>query len=404
MREYSLVFLVAAAVTYLLTPIARRVAIRTGAMAEPRDRDVHAIPTPRLGGVAMYGGVVAAFLVAKRLPTLGKTFEGSSEDTALLVAGGLICLLGAVDDRWGLDAFTKLAGQALAAGVMVLLGLQLLYLPIPGSEGTFILTKELAVLATVALSLVMVNAINFIDGLDGLAAGVVAIAAGAFFVFSYQLSVEQRNIVARPATLISAVLVGVCVGFLPHNFNPARIFMGDAGSMLIGLMLAAASTSGIGSLAFDQLGNTQQAAFFVPLIVPAIVLAVPFIDLVLAIVRRMRAGRPVFAPDKEHLHHRLLEYRPLAHPRGADHVLLVRPDRLRGSRRLFRPSRAGPRRRRRAGPDRRPLDEPAAAALQPPRLVATPPRRNATGSHFGRFPCGACDPVAFRRRGRALSR
>src|SRR5688500_5213636 len=187
-------------------------------MAEPRDRDVHAIPGPRLGGVAMYGGVVAAFLVARRLPTLGKTFEGSSEDTAILVAGGLICLLGAVDDRWGLDAFTKLAGQALAAGVMVILGLQLLYLPIPGSDGTFILTRELAVLATVILSLVMVNSINFIDGLDGLAAGVVAIAAGAFFVFSYQLAVEQRNSVARPATLMSAVLIGVCVGFLPHNF------------------------------------------------------------------------------------------------------------------------------------------------------------------------------------------
>ena len=308
MREYTLVFLVAAAVTYLLTPIARRVAIRTGTMAQPRDRDVHAIPTPRLGGVAMYGGVVAAFLVARRLPTLGKTFDGSSEDTALLVAGGLICLLGAVDDRWGLDALTKLAGQSLAAGVMVILGLQLLYLPIPGSDGTFILDKELAVVFTVVLSLVMVNSINFIDGLDGLAAGVVAIAAGAFFVFSYQLAVEQRALVARPATLMSAVLVGVCVGFLPHNFNPARIFMGDAGSMLIGLMLAATSTSGIGSIAFDQLDDREQAAFFVPLIVPAIILAVPFIDLVLAVVRRMRAGRPVFTPDKEHLHHRLLEY------------------------------------------------------------------------------------------------
>ncbi|HVE98713.1 MAG TPA: MraY family glycosyltransferase [Mycobacteriales bacterium] len=308
MREYSLVFLVAAAVTYLLTPIARRVAIRTHTLAEPRDRDVHAIPTPYLGGVAMYGGIVAALLVARRLPTLGQTFSGSSEDTAILVAGGLICLLGTVDDRWGLDAFTKLAGQALAAGVMVILGLQLLYLPVPGSDGTFILDRELSVLVTVALSLVMVNSINFIDGLDGLAAGVVAIAAGAFFVFSYQLAVEQRAIIARPATLMSAVLIGACVGFLPHNFNPARIFMGDAGSMLIGLMLAAASTSGIGNVAFGQLDNSQQAAFFVPLVVPAVILAVPFVDLLLAVVRRMRAGRPVFAPDKQHLHHRLLEY------------------------------------------------------------------------------------------------
>jgi UDP-GlcNAc:undecaprenyl-phosphate GlcNAc-1-phosphate transferase len=211
-----------------------------------------------------------------------------------------------VDDRWGLDALTKLAGQALAAGVMVLLGLQLLFAPFPGRE-TVVLPRDLGVLLTIALTLVMVNSINFIDGLDGLASGVVAIAAGAFFVFTYQLSVEQGSSRAAPAALISAVLCGVCVGFLPHNFNPARIFMGDSGSMLLGLLLASATTSGVGTVAYGQLDSAAQVSFFIPLLVPLLVLAVPFIDLCLAIFRRMRAGRPVFAPDKEHLHHRLLE-------------------------------------------------------------------------------------------------
>ena len=306
MREYTLVFAVAAAVTYLLTPIARRIALATGTMARPRDRDVHSIPTPYLGGLAMYGGMAAAFLVSRSLPTLGRVWEQSSEPVAVLIAGGVICLIGVVDDRWGLDALTKLAGQALAAGIMVLLGIQLLYMTLPG-VGVVSLGNELGVPVTVLLALAMVNSINFIDGLDGLAAGVVAIAAGAFFVFCYQFSVELQVIRTGPATLISAVLAGVCVGFLPHNFAPARVFMGDSGSMLIGLMLAAAATSGTGQFDFTALRGQDVAAFLTPILVPVIVLVVPFVDLLLAIVRRMRAGRPVFAPDKEHLHHRLLE-------------------------------------------------------------------------------------------------
>ena len=306
MREYTLVFTVAAAVTYLLTPIARRVALARGVLAQPRDRDVHAIPTPYLGGLAMYGGVAAALLVSRSLPTLGKIWDQSSEPRAILIAGALICLIGVLDDRYGLDALTKLAGQALSTGVMVLLGIQLLYLSLPGI-GTVSLNDDVAVPATVLLALVMVNSINFIDGLDGLAAGVVAIAAGAFFVFCYQFSVVLQVQRAGPATLFSAVLAGVCVGFLPHNFHPARIFMGDSGSMLIGLMLAAAATSGTGQFAFDQLSGEDVAAYLTPLLVPVIVLVVPFIDLLLTIVRRMRSGRPLFAPDKEHLHHRLLE-------------------------------------------------------------------------------------------------
>jgi UDP-GlcNAc:undecaprenyl-phosphate GlcNAc-1-phosphate transferase len=307
MREYALVFFVAAAVTYVLTPVARRVAMTTSTLARPRDRDVHAIPTPYLGGLAMFGGVVAAMYVARALPAL-QVIRGTPEPKAILVAGGLVSLVGVADDRWQLDAFTKLAGQAVAAGVLVLLGVQLQFITLPGTGAqNFALDPNLSVVATVLLTLVMVNSINFIDGLDGLAAGVVGIAAVAFFGFCYQLSVVQRNTRVTPATLLAAIVAGVCVGFLPHNFSPARIFMGDSGSMLLGLLLAAAVTSGTTSFDPTAIGTGRSATFFFPVLLPLTVLAVPFVDLLLAVFRRTRTGRSVFAPDKEHLHHRLLE-------------------------------------------------------------------------------------------------
>ena len=312
MREYLLVLCVAAAVTYLLTPLARRFALRFGAMAEPRDRDVHAIPTPRLGGLAMYAGVCAGFLVAGSLPALSRVFQ-YSDVQATVVAGGIIVALGAADDRWGIDALTKLAGQVVAAGVMVLLGLQVLILTLPG-VGAISLGPE-SVILTIGITLLTVNAINFVDGLDGLAAGVGAIAALAFFAFSYGVAsggvtggVAQDRITAP--TLIAVVLAGACLGFLPHNFNPARIFMGDAGSMLIGLMLSAAVISLTGQISYANLASAPASASFpvlLPLLLPFAVLAVPVVDLLLAIVRRTRAGRSPFAPDKEHLHHRLME-------------------------------------------------------------------------------------------------
>jgi UDP-GlcNAc:undecaprenyl-phosphate GlcNAc-1-phosphate transferase len=303
-REYALVLCVAAAVTYLLTPLARRLAIRIGAMAQPRDRDVHAIPTPRLGGLAMYAGVCAAFLVAHQLPALSGVFR-YSDVQAVTIGGGVIVLLGFVDDKWGIDALTKLAGQVVAAGIMVLLGLQLLTLTLPGVNLS--LGPE-GVPLTVLLALLTVNAINFVDGLDGLAAGVGAIAALAFFAFSYSLSsgdIQQTRITSP--TLIAVVLAGACLGFLPHNFNPARVFMGDSGSMLTGLMLAGAATSLTGQINYGNLPASTTFPALLPLLLPFAVLAVPFIDLVLAVFRRTRAGRSPFAPDKAHLHHRLLE-------------------------------------------------------------------------------------------------
>lgn len=304
MREYLLTLLVAAAVTYLVTPVVRRGALRWGAMAEVRDRDVHAVPTPRLGGVAMFAGFAAAMLVASQLPFLRLVSEDSQDPWALLSGAALICLLGVIDDRWGLDALTKLAGQVLAAGVMVVQGLQLLWLPI---GGTYVLPQSEGIALTILVVVVTVNAVNFVDGLDGLAAGIVAIAAGTFFVFSYALSRLEGIDRAATPTLVTAILVGMCVGFLPHNFYSARVFMGDSGSMLIGLLLAAGTISLTGRIEPGAVTSIGLVPALLPLLLPFLVLLVPLTDLLLAVVRRTRAGRSPFAPDKQHLHHRLLE-------------------------------------------------------------------------------------------------
>ncbi len=308
MREYALVCCIAAAVTFLLTPVVRVLARRWGAVARPRDRDVHAIPTPRLGGVAIYGGMAVALLVAHLMPTLHRTYRGS-ETSAVLAAGGIICLLGVLDDRWELDSLTKLAGQVFAAGVMVLLGVQLLTLYVPfGGVGTLSFGRNDSVGLTVVLCLLTINAINFIDGLDGLAAGVSAISALAFFAYSYHLARQGYGDVAFAPTLLSAVLAGACLGFLPHNFTPARVFMGDSGSMLIGLTLAAAATTASTGADPQSFGSAVTTIpLYLPLLLPLSVLAVPLVDLVLAVLRRVKAGRSPFAPDKMHLHHRLLE-------------------------------------------------------------------------------------------------
>ncbi|SNS04197.1 UDP-GlcNAc:undecaprenyl-phosphate GlcNAc-1-phosphate transferase [Geodermatophilus pulveris] len=307
MREYVVVLLTAGLVTFLATPVVRVAAVRLRMMAAPRERDVHVIPTPRGGGVAMYLGVAAAILVATRLPALQRTFD-DSQTAAVLVAGGLICALGVLDDKFGLDALTKLTGQIAAAGVMVLLGVQLAFVFLPVADiGTLSLGPDIGVPLTLLLTVATVNALNFIDGLDGLAAGVSAIAALAFFAYSYNLGIEGYDDIASAPTLITAVLAGACLGFLPHNFSPARIFMGDSGSMLVGLMLSAAAVSATGQAdpqTFDSAATLLPLAL--PLLVPIAVLSIPFIDLVMAVVRRSLRGRSPFSPDKMHLHHRLL--------------------------------------------------------------------------------------------------
>ena len=304
MREYMLCLFAAAAVTYFLTPPVRALAIRWGIIAPVRDRDVHDTPTPRLGGLAMAGGLLAGLLLASKLPMMSAVFDGSTTIVALLSGAAIIVMLGIVDDKWGLDAPTKLAGQVLAAGVMAFQGVAIIWLPI---GGTFVLDPLTSVLLTVIVVVVSINAINFVDGLDGLAAGIVAVAAGAFFVYAYVLSVELGLERATLATLVSVVLVGMGLGFLPNNLFPARIFMGDTGSMLLGLLLAAATITLSGQVDPSALSRGVFLPTLLPLILPFAVMALPLADLGLAVIRRTRAGRNPFAPDKRHLHHRLLE-------------------------------------------------------------------------------------------------
>ncbi len=310
LREYLLVGLTTAVLTFLLTGLVRILALRTGAVAMPRARDVHRAPIPRLGGVAMFGGILGGVLLSHQLPVLRRSFEFSGDVVGVLAAGGIIMLIGALDDRFELDSLTKFAGQVTAAGVLVLYGVQWIVFPwVPwnGGSSTLVLGQDQAVLVTVALVVVMINAMNFVDGLDGLAAGIGLIAAVAIGAFTLQLLQRSGGSVQLyPPTLFAALIAGACLGFLPHNFQPARIFMGDSGAMLIGLMLAAASTSASGKLP-PVSGATDALALFSPLLVVAAVLFVPLLDLLLAVVRRTRAGRSPFAADKMHLHHRLLE-------------------------------------------------------------------------------------------------
>ncbi|ADI06906.1 teichoic acid linkage unit synthesis [Streptomyces bingchenggensis BCW-1] len=314
-REYLLTLCITAAVTYLLTGPVRKFAIVVGAMPEIRARDVHREPTPRLGGIAMFGGLCAGLLVAAHLTNLKGVFELSNEPRALLSGAGLIWLLGVLDDKWGVDALIKLGGQMIAAGVMVLQGLTILWLPVPG-VGPVSLTPWQGTLLTVALVVITINAVNFVDGLDGLASGMVCIAAAAFFMYAYRIWYGYGLEAAAPATLFAAILMGMCLGFLPHNIHPARIFMGDSGSMLIGLVLAAGAISITGQVDPDAMrlftGSVTATVHatvpvYIPLLLPLTVIAVPFADLVLAIVRRTWRGQSPFAADRGHLHHRLLE-------------------------------------------------------------------------------------------------
>ncbi|MFH8678780.1 MraY family glycosyltransferase [Streptomyces lydicus] len=314
-REYLLTLCVTAAVTYLLTGPVRKFAIAAGAMPEIRARDVHREPTPRLGGIAMFGGLCAGLLVASHLTNLKSVFESSNEPRALLSGAALIWILGVLDDKWGVDALVKLGGQMIAAGVMVLQGLTILWIPIPG-VGTVSLTPMQGTLLTVALVVITINAVNFVDGLDGLASGMVCIAAAAFFMYAYRMWFGYGIEAAAPATLFSVVLMGMCLGFLPHNMHPARIFMGDSGSMLIGLVMAAGAVSVTGQVDPDLLnqkaGGLREATHamvpvYIPLLLPLTVIAVPVADLILAIVRRTWKGQSPFAADRGHLHHRLLE-------------------------------------------------------------------------------------------------
>ena len=309
LRELALVGLTAAIVTYFATGGVRVLARRLGAVAYPRERDVHLLPTPRMGGLAMYLGVISAVFLASQLPALTRGFVYSSGLPAVVIAGGLVMGIGLIDDRWGLDALTKFAGQITAASVLVTMGVawSVLYIPF-GGVGTVVLDQATSILLTLALTVAVVNAMNFIDGLDGLAAGLGLITAMAICIFSVGLLRDHGgDVLFYPPAVISVVLAGACLGFLPHNFHPARIFMGDSGSMLVGLMLAAASTTAAGPISQSAYGARDVFALLSPFLLVVAVMFVPALDMLLAIVRRTRAGRSPFSPDKMHLHHLLLQ-------------------------------------------------------------------------------------------------
>ena len=314
MKEYGLTVLVAATVTYLLTPLVRKFAIWFGAWHEPRERDVHTEPVPELGGLAIFCGVAAALLVASRMFPLSGVFAGTRVGSGLLLAGGVVVLIGVVDDRWGLGALTKLVGQIGAGAILVWSGAVVGWLPLPGG-GTLALTQDQQTVLTILIVVMTINAVNFIDGLDGLATGIVGIGAAAFYLYYYTLAKRLGLSEQTDPALASAVLAGVCLGFLPHNFHPARIFLGDTGAMLLGLLLAYVPISSLASLDPNTLnspsaysgGTVNRFPEILPLLLPATILLIPYVDLLLAVVRRTRAGLSPWQADKKHLHHRLLD-------------------------------------------------------------------------------------------------
>jgi UDP-GlcNAc:undecaprenyl-phosphate GlcNAc-1-phosphate transferase len=264
-----------------------------------------------MGGIAVYLGVTVALLLAAQLPQLAQAFAASSQLLGVVVAGGVICLVGALDDRFDLDAVTKLAAQVLAAAILVFFGVQWILMWLPtgaGVHGTTVsLDRMQSTLVTVMITLILVNAMNFIDGLDGLLAGVAAISGIGLFVFSaHVLQASANDSAASQAPLLAAALVGACIGFLPHNFFPARIFMGDAGSMFIGLTMAAGIVGVTGTVSPSTYGARTTVAALAPVIVALAVVFIPALDFLLAVLRRTKERRHPFSADKRHLHHRML--------------------------------------------------------------------------------------------------
>ncbi|WP_421740486.1 glycosyltransferase family 4 protein [Cellulomonas sp.] len=308
MRVYLLAMLIAATVAYLMTPLARWCALRWGAITAVRDRDVHAIPTPRLGGMAMFAGMLVAILMVSSLPFLSGVYDNIRPLVGIMGGAAIVCALGIADDIWDLDWLTKLMGQVLAGGFLAWQGVLLYQLPTAGMP--ILGSTRMATFFTVLTVVIAMNAVNFVDGLDGLAAGVLAIGGTAFFLYAYLLTAGANPGAyanANLAALVLAVLVGACVGFLPHNVYPARIFMGDSGAMVLGFVFSAAAIIITGQIDPEQVLVRQRFPAFLPMLLPFAVLLLPLLDMGLAIVRRVGAGKSPFHPDRMHLHHRMLQ-------------------------------------------------------------------------------------------------
>lgn len=304
MKVYLTLMAIAALVAYVATPAMRHLAFRVGAITAVRERDVHTTPIPRLGGIAIFLGLAVAGVVASAVPFLDPVFAAGREPWAVLGAAAIVCALGMADDIWDLDWMAKLGGQFLAGLVLAWGGVQLVTVPI---AGVTIGSSYVSLIATVFVVVIAMNAVNFVDGLDGLAAGMIATGGLAFFTYTYLLarSASPGDYLSL-ATIVVALLVGACLGFLPHNVHPARIFMGDSGSMVLGLMLAAAAIIVTGQIDPAVISERERIPAFIPIMLPIMVLAVPLIDMTAAVIRRAARGESPFSPDKHHLHHLLL--------------------------------------------------------------------------------------------------
>jgi UDP-GlcNAc:undecaprenyl-phosphate GlcNAc-1-phosphate transferase len=304
-KGYLLVLAVVVATTAAAVPFVRRLAYRVGAVVAPDERRVHLRPTPTLGGIAMFIGFATGMAVASRMHQFRPVFEGTSEPVGVLLGAALIFGLGLLDDIREVSAPAKMAGIVLAGGVLSLLGVSMLYFRIPFA-GFVALSPDMAPLLTVLWVVGMANAVNLIDGLDGLAAGIVAIAAGAFALYSARLFDLGLlpNASNSISPLIAVIVLGMCLGFLPFNFHPAKIFMGDGGALLLGLLMASSTLLVGGQTAEATSGTTF--FFFAPLFIPFLILGVPILDTAFAIVRRAGRRTGVAVADKDHLHHRLM--------------------------------------------------------------------------------------------------
>ena len=322
MGGYGIVLGVALAVTLALTPVVRMLAIRLGAVVAPSGdaRHVHTRPTPTLGGAAMFVGFLAAMAVASHMGQFHEMFQDNSEPFGVILAAGVMFMVGALDDLIDVSPPAKVAGQVVAASLLALFGVSMFYFRMPFNLfGTDVvaLSSDWTPLVTALWVVLMTNAINLIDGLDGLAAGIVAIAGGALFLFADQLFDAGRLEGSNIAPLIAIIAVGICLGFLPFNWNPAKIIMGDAGALFLGLLLAVPTITIGGRTDFAFSGSTY--FFFAPLLIPLVILGVPILDTVFSFVRRITSRQKWSVADAGHLHHRLMR---LGHgPRRAVAIL-----------------------------------------------------------------------------------
>ena len=297
------VVVVAALVTLVTTPLFHRLSFRVGAVQKPDERRVHTRPTALLGGAAILLGVLAGMAVAWQRADFSRVFEASTIPLGVVLGAVVMFGVGQLDDLRDVSPPAKIAGTVLAGSILSIAGVSILVFRIPFA-GLFSLSPDMSTLLTVLWVIGMTTAINYIDGLDGLAAGIVGIAALALLLYCERLddigALGQDNV----GPIVAAAVLGACLGFLPHNFHPARIFMGDAGALLLGILMAASTIAVGGNTAAEFSGQTF--FFFAPLFIPLVILGVPVFDTAFSILRRARRGLGVTVADKDHLHHRLM--------------------------------------------------------------------------------------------------